>query len=176
MKKSHLFLATLSSIAIAGGICNRALLQPLPPPPPQPQESPSPLDKQNEKPSLPKLQESPSPPDKQNEKPSLPTNKPSLPSEQPSLTNGEISLPNQEALLDAAANLVIGKFQNASCEELSTMTANSDKNSPAGGGQQAAIQEKAIALLEKNPEIREEFLNRVAAPIANKMFDCNLIP
>ncbi|NES19611.1 MAG: hypothetical protein F6K41_11945 [Symploca sp. SIO3E6] len=169
MKKSHLFLATFTSIAIVGGICSRTLLQPLPPPPPQLQESPSPLDKQNEKPSLPKLQESPSPPDKQNEKPSLP-------SEQPSLPSGEISLPNQEVLLDAAANVVIEKFQNASCEELSTMTANSDKNSPAGGEQQAAIQKKAIALLEKNPEIREEFLNRVAAPIANKMFDCNLIP
>jgi len=169
MKKSHLFLATLTSIAIVGGICSRALLQPLPPPPPQSQESPSPLNKQNEKPSLPKLQESPSPPDQQNKKPSLP-------SEQPSLPSGEISLPNQEALLDAAANLVIGKFQNASCEELSTMTANSDKNSPAGGEQQATIEKKAIALLENNPEIREEFLNRVAAPIANKMFDCNLIP
>ncbi|NET59614.1 MAG: hypothetical protein F6K47_26735 [Symploca sp. SIO2E6] len=150
MKKSHLFIATLTSITIVGGISSKTLLQPLPPPPPQ-------------------LQESSSPPNKQNEKPSLPNKEPSLPS-------GELSLPNQEALLDAAANLVIEKFQNASCEELSTMTAKSDNNSQAGGEQQAAIHEKAIAMLEKNPEIREEFLNRVAAPIANKMFDCNFIP
>ncbi|NEP11322.1 MAG: hypothetical protein F6K14_14145 [Symploca sp. SIO2C1] len=57
------------------------------------------------------------PPNKQIEKPSLPKNKPSQPSEQPSLPSGELSLPNQEALLDAAANLVIEKFQNSSCEE-----------------------------------------------------------
>ncbi len=164
MKKSHLFLVTLTSIAMVGGISSRALLQPSPPSPPQLQESPLPPNKQIEKPSLPK------------NKPSLPSEQPSLPKNEPSLPREQPSLPNQEALLDAAANLVIEKFQNASCEELSEMTPNSDKSSQADGKQQAAIQEKAIAMLKKNPEIREEFINRVAAPIANKMFDCNLIP
>jgi len=171
MKKSHLFLAALTSIAMVGGISSRALLQPPPLSTPQSQESPLPPNKQNEKPSLPKNE-----PSLPIEQPSLPSEQPSLPKNEPSLPTEELSLPNQEALLDAAANLVIEKFQNASCEELSQMTLNSDKSSQADGGQQAAMQEKAISMLQQNPEIREEFINRVAAPIANKMFDCNLIP
>jgi hypothetical protein len=56
------------------------------------------------------------------------------------------------------------------------MKPKSDKNSQAKKGVEAILQEKAIELLRKNPEIRKEFINRVAPPIANKMFDCNIIP
>jgi len=48
--------------------------------------------------------------------------------------------------------------------------------SPSDEGSQAEMQKKAIALLQKNPELREEFINRVAGPIANRMFECDLIP
>ncbi len=82
----------------------------------------------------------------------------------------------KEALLDAAANLVIEKYQNASCEEVAQMQPQSDKSSQADGESETALQEKAIAMLKKNPEMREEFINRVAGPIANRMFECNLIP
>ncbi|NET59613.1 MAG: hypothetical protein F6K47_26730 [Symploca sp. SIO2E6] len=83
---------------------------------------------------------------------------------------------SKEALLDAAANLVITKYQNASCEEVAQMQPQSDKSSPAEGESEKALQEKAIAMLQKNPQLREEFINRVAGPIANRMFECKLIP
>lgn len=145
MRKSHLFLTALTSIAMVAGICGRALLQPLPPPIPDRQ-------------------------------PLLPSQKPDgakpvLPSEGLSLP-----LPNPEKLLDVAANLVISKYQSTSCEELSNMKPASDKSSSAGGGAPAILQQKAIELLRKNPEIRQQFINRVAPLIANKMFDCNIIP
>jgi len=177
MKKSNLLLAAIASVAIVGGVASKAWLQPLPPDrkPPQPKqgEQPSlPIEKPSipsEQPSLPieKPSGQPSLPNpKQGEQPNLPIEKPS---EQPALPDGE-------ALLEAISNLVIQKYEAADCEELSAMQSPSDKGSQAGGGQDAAMQEKAIALLKQNPEIREKFLNRVAPPIANKMFDCNVIP
>ena len=72
----------------------------------------------------------------------------------------------QHPILDALANKVINKYQQSTCEQL--WQKKSEPKTPE--------EEKAIELLRNNPEIRTEFLNRVAAPIANKMFDCGLIP
>ncbi len=84
----------------------------------------------------------------------------------------------KEALLDAAANFVIDKYQKASCEEVAQMQPQSQSASGAktNAGKQGDIPAKAIELLQKNPEMRQQFINRVAGPIANKMFECNLIP
>jgi hypothetical protein len=38
------------------------------------------------------------------------------------------------------------------------------------------LEEKAVEMLRKDPQMRTEFLNRVAGPIANKMFECGMIP
>ncbi len=82
--------------------------------------------------------------------------------------------PSQDKLLDVAANLVIAKYQNASCEEVAQMQPQA--GAPATDDANAALQQKAIEMLKNNPEMREKFINRVAGPIANKMFDCNLVP
>jgi hypothetical protein len=142
MKKSHLVLAVLASIALVGAIGDRVLLQPLPPPPPQ-------------------------------SEPLLPNPKPQ---EQPPLPSAKPALPNAENLLDAASKLAIEKYQNASCEELSQMQGKSGKGAAASGTPEQLAQAKAIEFLRNNPEIRQEFINRVAPPIANKMFECNIIP
>ena len=83
---------------------------------------------------------------------------------------------SKEALLDTAANFVIEKYQNASCEEVADMQPKSAEEAKADGSPDAKLQAKAIELLQNNPELREEFINRVAGPIANRMFDCDLIP
>ncbi len=83
---------------------------------------------------------------------------------------------SKEALLDTAANFVIDKYQNASCEEVADMQPKSAEDAEADGGPDAKLQAKAIELLQNNPQLREEFINRVAGPIANRMFDCDLIP
>jgi hypothetical protein len=36
--------------------------------------------------------------------------------------------------------------------------------------------QKAIQFLKTDPQMRTVFINKVAAPIANKMFECGLIP
>jgi hypothetical protein len=71
---------------------------------------------------------------------------------------------------DEVAAKVIAKYQNSSCDQL-----RAQKQQPPAG-QQAAIQQKAIQQLKQNPQMREYFLNKVAGPIVNKLFECGMIP
>lgn len=80
--------------------------------------------------------------------------------------------PPKEVLMNVATDLVTQKFVNASCEEL----ANMKSEPPQTEGPQAQMQAKAVEMLRNDPQTREEFINRVAGPIANKMFECELIP
>ena len=72
----------------------------------------------------------------------------------------------QHRVVDMLATKIIQKYQQASCEQLSRQ--KSEPKSPK--------EEEAVQMLRNNPEIRTEFINKVAAPIANKMFECGMIP
>ena len=72
----------------------------------------------------------------------------------------------EHPILDKIANKVIQKYQQSSCEQL--WQKKSEPKTPQ--------EQEAIELLRNNPEIRTEFLNKIAPPIANKMFECGLIP
>jgi hypothetical protein len=74
----------------------------------------------------------------------------------------------QHPILDQLAAKVIAKYQNSSCSDLQAQRAA--KTPPT------AAEQKAIAFLKTDPASRTYFLNRVAAPIANKMFECGMIP
>ncbi|MFY9937005.1 MAG: hypothetical protein WAK33_09045 [Silvibacterium sp.] len=75
---------------------------------------------------------------------------------------------DQHPILDQAANKVIMKYQNATCEQLWAERANKQPPTPQ--------QQKVIAFLKTDPSMRTLFINKVAAPIANKMFECGMIP
>jgi hypothetical protein len=40
----------------------------------------------------------------------------------------------------------------------------------------STLHEKAVQALRGNPKMRTEFMNIVAAPIANKLFECSMTP
>jgi hypothetical protein len=42
--------------------------------------------------------------------------------------------------------------------------------------QQAAMEQRAIEMLHTDANMRHYFLNKVAAPVANKLFECGMIP
>ncbi len=75
---------------------------------------------------------------------------------------------DQHPILDKVASKVIQKYQSSTCEQL--WTKKSEKAPPS------AEEQKAIAFLKSNPEMRVIFIDKVAAPIANKMFECGMIP
>src|SRR6266550_4473233 len=71
-------------------------------------------------------------------------------------------------ILDQVANKVIQKYQTATCQQLWAERAQKAPPTPA--------EQKAIQFLKTDPQMRTLFLNKVAAPIANKMFECGMIP
>jgi hypothetical protein len=66
------------------------------------------------------------------------------------------------------ANKVIQKYQTATCQQLWQERANKTPPTPQ--------EQKVIQFLKNDAQMRALFLDKVAAPIANKMFECGLIP
>ena len=80
--------------------------------------------------------------------------------------------PPQEAypLMEQVAQRVIEHYQTWSCQAL----AEERSNPPTA--QKAQMEQRAMQILWNDPQLRTAFLNRVAAPIANKLFECDMIP
>jgi hypothetical protein len=76
----------------------------------------------------------------------------------------------QQRLLDMIANKVVQKYEQSTCEQLWEEKAK-DKGQP-----KPAMEQEAIQLLRGDPQLSAAFINKVAAPIANKMFECGMIP
>jgi hypothetical protein len=73
-------------------------------------------------------------------------------------------------LMEMIAQKVIQKYQTSSCQQLAQQKSQPPK------GQQAQMEQRAVQALRNDPQMRTAFLNRVAAPIANKLFECGMIP
>ena len=72
----------------------------------------------------------------------------------------------QHPMLDMAANKVIQKYQQSNCEQLWEQK----------GKPKSAQEQEIIQFLRNDPQMRTEFINRIAGPVANKMFECGMIP
>jgi hypothetical protein len=73
-------------------------------------------------------------------------------------------------LVDRLAAKVVQKYESSSCQQLAA------ERGQRPTGQRAEMEERAVRLMHEDPQIRREFIDRVAAPIANKLFECGLIP
>ena len=76
----------------------------------------------------------------------------------------------QGLLFDLVTNKVIDKYQNATCEQLWQERAQQQ------GKPKPEREQELIQILQGDPDLRAKFINKVAAPIANKMFQCGMIP
>jgi hypothetical protein len=83
-------------------------------------------------------------------------------------TQAQAQAPPQYPILDMIAGKVIQKYQQSTCEQL--WQKKSSKAPPS------AEEQKIIGLLKSDPQMRTVFIDKVAAPIANKMFECGMIP
>ena len=72
----------------------------------------------------------------------------------------------QGMLLDFAADKVIKKYQTATCDELKAQR----KEPPTDK------EKEAVEFLRNDSQARIFFINKVAAPVLNKMYDCGMIP
>jgi hypothetical protein len=69
-------------------------------------------------------------------------------------------------IVEEVAQRVIEKYQSSSCAQLAARR----------GQQPSPGERRAVQLMHDDPAIRSAFIGRIAAPIANKLFECGLIP
>jgi hypothetical protein len=74
----------------------------------------------------------------------------------------------QYPIMDKVADKLILKYEQSSCEQLQQK--QQQKAPPSAG------EVKAVQFLHSDPQMRTAFINKVAPPIANKLFDCGMIP
>lgn len=84
------------------------------------------------------------------------------------VTAGSAQQQQQYPILDKIAAKVVAKYQASTCEQLWQKKAAKTPPSPE--------EQKVISFLKSDAQMRQAFINQVAAPIANKMFECGLIP
>ena len=72
----------------------------------------------------------------------------------------------QEMILNMVAQKVIGKYQTATCEQLWQQK----------GEPKSQEEQRAINFLRNDPQARTEFINKIAGPVVNKMFECGMVP
>jgi hypothetical protein len=73
---------------------------------------------------------------------------------------------SQYPMLDMVAQKVIARYQQSTCEQLWE----------ARGKPKSPQEQEMLQILQGNAEMRTVFLNEVAGPVANKMFECGMIP
>jgi hypothetical protein len=75
---------------------------------------------------------------------------------------------SQYPIMDGIADKVVQKYQNSTCEQL---WVKKSEHAPPTREEQ-----RALEILRGDPQMRAAFIARIAPPIANKMFDCAMIP
>jgi len=76
----------------------------------------------------------------------------------------------QYPIMDKIADKVIQKYQQSTCEQLW------QERAQKGKAPKPQMEQQALDVLKSDPQMRSAFINKVAAPIANKMFECGMIP
>ncbi|HEV7550619.1 MAG TPA: hypothetical protein VGP65_03000 [Candidatus Angelobacter sp.] len=76
----------------------------------------------------------------------------------------------QYPIADKVADKIIAKYQTSTCEQLK------EKKQAGHAGQEEEMQTRVVELLKNDKAMREHFLNRIAGPVVNKMFECGMIP
>ena len=72
----------------------------------------------------------------------------------------------QFPIMERVADKVVQKYQGMSCEQLWAQ-----KSQPKSEEEQ-----RVIGFLKSDPQMRQAFVNKVAGPIVNKMFECGMVP
>jgi hypothetical protein len=69
-------------------------------------------------------------------------------------------------MLETVVKNVIQKYQTSTCAQLAA-----NKAAPP-----SAMAKRAVDMMRKDPQLRQDFLDQVSPTIVNKLFECGLIP
>ena len=76
----------------------------------------------------------------------------------------------QYPIMNAVADKVVQKYTSSSCEQLWQQKVRKQ------GQPMPEREQRAVKLLHEDPQMRAAFINKIAAPVLNKMFECGMIP
>ena len=76
----------------------------------------------------------------------------------------------QYPMMDMVADKLVQRYQQSSCEQLW------QERAAKQGHPKSQREQQAVQVLQGDPQMRAAFIARVAAPIADKMFECGMIP
>jgi hypothetical protein len=72
----------------------------------------------------------------------------------------------QFPMMEMVADKVIQKYQQSTCEQLWQERAQP----------KPPMEQDMIKTLKGDPQMRTAFLNKIAGPVVNKMFECGMVP
>jgi hypothetical protein len=72
----------------------------------------------------------------------------------------------QFPIMDMVAEKVVQKYAQSTCEQLWEQR----------GKPKSAQEQELVTLLRGDAQMRTAFIGKIAAPVANKMFECGMIP
>ena len=72
----------------------------------------------------------------------------------------------QYPVMDMVADNLVQRYQQSSCEQLWQQK----------GEPKSAEEQRAIQFLKTDPQARTAFINQIAGPVVNKMFECGMVP
>jgi hypothetical protein len=73
-------------------------------------------------------------------------------------------------IADKVAQKVVQKYQTSTCEQLWQEKAQKQ------GQPKSPMEQRAIQMLHQDPAMRQHFIDQIAAPVMNKMFECGMVP
>ena len=83
----------------------------------------------------------------------------------PAVLFAKVAAAQEYPLMNMIADRVIQKYQHATCQQLWQRK-----------GKKTDEEKNLIQLLHDDPQMRTAFINKVAAPVVNKMFECGMVP
>ncbi len=79
---------------------------------------------------------------------------------------------NKIQLVNVLADQVVNRVNQSSCKDFQS-SLNRLQDQPKN--QNSAMKARLLDSMKANPELRRTFIDAIAGPLANKMFDCGLI-
>ena len=76
----------------------------------------------------------------------------------------------QYPIADKLADKVVMKYQTSTCEQIAMQKQMKAQQPPS------AMEQRVITALRNDPAMRQEFIDKIAAPVVNKLFECSMIP
>jgi hypothetical protein len=76
----------------------------------------------------------------------------------------------QFPIMDRVADKVVQKYQTSTCQQLW------EEKAQKQGQPKPEMEQRAIQMLQQDPQMRQAFFAKVSAPIVSKMFECGMIP